>query len=407
VNKVDSHNSVAERPAPEASEVQTPGYFSIGDMEAGVNGTVVPAWWLNAVQDEILTVINNAEITPSKVDSAQLYAAIVHIISKNDFVVGANHTADEALNLAQTASSVAANGVALATAAQNTADDSTSAAAAAQNTADNALTTAESSLDLAQARYDKIDSVVDANTMIYSIRYYLTNTGCLNFPTELIFPVFFKVNITRNGEAASQSVWDSTGSRVYSRVATINFSEPENPIIEWTPWNSIAVPEIVKNVDVVTNPAGQEPGKYLAITFETEDGDQIAYVDLSDLISVYVSGNNGITVSNNQIGLKIDAANANGLSIGENGLQLAAVNSLTIVRKFIDTTSAIAENEVVTVDPYIVGQNKFQLFMLGVLCECGQDKSYLEVGTDNQTSTLIQILFPIPAGTRLEYIIYS
>ena len=43
-------------------------------------GTILPAWWLNQVQAEILAVLRSAEIEPNKADTAQLKAAIKAMI---------------------------------------------------------------------------------------------------------------------------------------------------------------------------------------------------------------------------------------------------------------------------------------------------------------------------------------
>ena len=43
-------------------------------------GTILPAWWLNQVQAEILAVLSGAEIEPKKADTAQLKAAIKAMI---------------------------------------------------------------------------------------------------------------------------------------------------------------------------------------------------------------------------------------------------------------------------------------------------------------------------------------
>ena len=43
-------------------------------------GTILPAWWLNQVQAEILAVLRDAEIEPNKADTAQLKAAIKAMI---------------------------------------------------------------------------------------------------------------------------------------------------------------------------------------------------------------------------------------------------------------------------------------------------------------------------------------
>ena len=43
-------------------------------------GTILPAWWLNQVQAEILAVLQSAEIDPNKADTGQLKAAIKAMI---------------------------------------------------------------------------------------------------------------------------------------------------------------------------------------------------------------------------------------------------------------------------------------------------------------------------------------
>ena len=43
-------------------------------------GTILPAWWLNQVQAEILAVLQGAEIDPNKADTGQLKAAIKAMI---------------------------------------------------------------------------------------------------------------------------------------------------------------------------------------------------------------------------------------------------------------------------------------------------------------------------------------
>jgi hypothetical protein len=88
------------------------------------------------------------------------------------------------------------------------------------------------------------------------------------------------------------------------------------------------------------------------------------------------------------------------------GLKMDKTSAL-VERGDVDTSTAIAENYVITVPQYTVGSNRLQLFFMGLLCKSGADKSYVEVGTAGQVSTSVQILFPVPAGSRLEYIIYN
>lgn len=56
-----------------------PGFFTDGNPASGAEATIVDAWWLNMVQEEILTVITSIGMAPDKADSSQLYQAIQRI----------------------------------------------------------------------------------------------------------------------------------------------------------------------------------------------------------------------------------------------------------------------------------------------------------------------------------------
>jgi len=58
------------------------GSFTEGDPAVGTPATVVTDDWLNAVQEEISTVVEGASISLSKSDNAQLLKAIAALISR-------------------------------------------------------------------------------------------------------------------------------------------------------------------------------------------------------------------------------------------------------------------------------------------------------------------------------------
>lgn len=60
--------------------------FTEGNPAQGLPSTVVDAEWLNAVQEEIMAVLEAAEIMPSGADLTQLAAAIVVIARKTSHV---------------------------------------------------------------------------------------------------------------------------------------------------------------------------------------------------------------------------------------------------------------------------------------------------------------------------------
>lgn len=55
--------------------------FTQGDPATGTPATIVPAWWLNQVQEELATVIEEAGIALDGEDTTQLYEAIAALIA--------------------------------------------------------------------------------------------------------------------------------------------------------------------------------------------------------------------------------------------------------------------------------------------------------------------------------------
>ena len=78
MQRVDSFGTAAALPAAEA-QVVTPGYFTIGNPSGAIPATVVPAWWLNQIQEEFIAVLAAAGITPVKGTNTQLRDAIAGV----------------------------------------------------------------------------------------------------------------------------------------------------------------------------------------------------------------------------------------------------------------------------------------------------------------------------------------
>lgn len=76
MQRVDTFGNTGSLPAAEA-QVNAPGYFTIGNPSLSVPATIVPAWWLNAIQEELLAVILAAGLTPNKAVSTQLRDSIL------------------------------------------------------------------------------------------------------------------------------------------------------------------------------------------------------------------------------------------------------------------------------------------------------------------------------------------
>ena len=77
--RIDHSTAAGALPAPGAAG--TEGYFTDGDPGGGVAATVVQAWFLNMVQEELRYVVTQAGETPDKADNTQLYTAIQQLIT--------------------------------------------------------------------------------------------------------------------------------------------------------------------------------------------------------------------------------------------------------------------------------------------------------------------------------------
>lgn len=73
-----------------------------------------------------------------------------------------------------------------------------------------------------------------------------------------------------------------------------------------------------KYIDFVINTKADGDG--------TAEADQHIYLPVNDLVDVYTAGN-GLTESNNEFSVVIDSTNANGLSVGANGVALAVATT--------------------------------------------------------------------------------
>ena len=76
--RVDNSTSAAVLPAPPPAG--TPGFFTDGDPATLVPPTIMPAWWHNMMQEEVLAVVEAAGLAPDKLNNGQLLAAIQHLI---------------------------------------------------------------------------------------------------------------------------------------------------------------------------------------------------------------------------------------------------------------------------------------------------------------------------------------
>ena len=74
MHRIDGLDTVATPPAPRP--LGTPGFFGPGNAASGQLSTQVTFEWANSVQEEIVSVIEEAGLTLDKADNTQLLQAV-------------------------------------------------------------------------------------------------------------------------------------------------------------------------------------------------------------------------------------------------------------------------------------------------------------------------------------------
>jgi hypothetical protein len=352
MDRIDSKYSVPALPAPEAPE-KDPGYFSPGDPESETAGTVMPAWWCNQVQEELCTIVTAAGLTLNRTDLGQVLQGILALIAGSPDVAAALSAAALAEGLSRQALSDSGDAKADASQALGQSDAALAASASAGQTAAEAKTTAESAAETAtEALFDDLyiitavgSEIVDETGTVTATAQFDANSYYdrkynfylvvpsdpslpqtpLNLPAELTLPIYFLAEVNSDQTSVSQTAWDHTGNYVYTRIGTTDYSNPDDPVTTWNPWNTIAIPNALKSIDVEIDPVGQPAGTYLIMTWDTENGDVTTYINLTEIIGAgYTSGNGGITITpDNEILLKLDTSEPQ-LKVTVNGLKFAA-----------------------------------------------------------------------------------
>lgn len=77
-------SSTAVTAAPAVPPLTGPlGYFTEGDPAGGIPATLVPAWWLNGIQDELASIIEATGGTPLASNTSQVLAALRTMFAPN------------------------------------------------------------------------------------------------------------------------------------------------------------------------------------------------------------------------------------------------------------------------------------------------------------------------------------
>ena len=119
------------------------------------------------------------------------------------------------------------------------------------------------------------------------------------------------------------------------------------------------------------------------------------YLPVNDLVDVYTAGD-GLALNGGQFSVTIDSNNANGLSVGANGLALAAVTAsasgvggsngamLATDKEKLDGVSSQANKTTVTTEK------------AGTIEIDGVSKTIVEFATDAEVTEMIDTVLPAP-----------
>lgn len=256
-------------------------------------------------------------------------------------VITANNAqahANDAYDMAAIANSDASQALTIANTAQSTADAAQATATTADQNAATAISVADGAVELASNAmgvFTVTPDVEDANEHYKRAeKIFVTNieptTPNLNFPADMTFPAWLEVVINSDKSSVTQTCWDdSLTSKIYTRTANINNSDPDNPVVDWAPWQTVATPNNLKSVETVVDPDGQPPGTYLVFTYDTETGESKSYFSLTGNMPVYTSGNGAVDITSDyRISVKLDPAADNGATISSEGLKTPSLPAL-------------------------------------------------------------------------------
>lgn len=148
---------------------------------------------------------------------------------------------------------------------------------------------------------------------------------------------------------------------------------------------------------------GAVPGdKYIDFTINAVDASETAqhiYLPVNDLVDVYTAGN-GLALSNsNEFSVVVDSSNANGLSVGANGVALATVTASTSGTG--GTNGAMLATDKEKLNGVSTEANKVTVTTqkAGTLEIDGTSKTIVEFATDAEVTEMLDAALPAPSTT--------
>lgn len=141
--------------------------------------------------------------------------------------------------------------------------------------------------------------------------------------------------------------------------------------------------------------AGAQVGDlYIDFVINSKNADDTAshvYLPVNELVDAYTGGN-GITITpQNEVSVKIDAANANGLSADGSGLKMAVATA--------DTAGAMAAADKTKLNGIAEGATKVEASTAGKIKINGADTTVVDFATEEEVTEMLNEVFPTEEQT--------
>jgi hypothetical protein len=142
--------------------------------------------------------------------------------------------------------------------------------------------------------------------------------------------------------------------------------------------------------------------KYIDFVINAKDASATAehiYLPVGDLVDVYTAGN-GLTESNNEFSVVIDSSNANGLSVGANGVALGlASDSVAGAMSAADHAQFTADSAKLADISDEANKTTVTTEGSGAIEIDGVSKTVVEFATDAEVAEMLNTALPAPSTT--------
>ena len=137
---------------------------------------------------------------------------------------------------------------------------------------------------------------------------------------------------------------------------------------------------------------------FVVNTVDNSETDQHIYINVASLVDVYTAGN-GLTESDNEFSVVIDSSNANGLSVGANGITLGlATDSVAGAMSAADHAQFTADSTKLGNISTEANRTTVTTEGNGVIEIDGTSKAVVYIAADADVTTMLNEELPAPAG---------